>query len=195
MALACGFLAMLTGCSDQDSTSDSAAPDAAVDAAVALDTGVSLEVSLDASPDAVDAATALDTGVSLEVSLDARKQPDAGACWFALSEIDQVTTIVGCPASISDVWKGGHTCDTGRFTFYRYTQCGQREVLDFDYASHCFYEAGSLVGLVLGDTRSLCAGGNYVEVGDTTGCPGPGVALDLCHAQDAGVVDTGADRE
>ena len=200
-ALACAFLAVLTGCSDKDSPLESA--DAAVDVSGAADTGVFLDGPVDAArrpdtgaePDAaVDASGAADTGASLDGPVDAAMRPDAGACSYDISEIGQHYWSAPCPTSISDFRASHQSCDAGVFIYD--TQCGQREVVSWGWGTHgqtCLYEAGTLVGLVLSnDVASFCNGtAAFIEIGDTAGCPGPASGVELCMSKDAGVVDTG----
>jgi hypothetical protein len=176
-------------------------PDAATDAPGEVDTGLPLDEAVEAEsrPDApADVAGPIDTELSLDGSVDARRRPDAGACWYALSEIGQLVepwhtiAVRFCTPSISDNLH--HSCDAVGGSYYQ--QCGQREVVTTSNPdpTRCFYEAGSLVGIVLtsdiGVGSAVCNGpAMYVEIGDTAGCPGPGVSL--CSPQDAGVVDTG----
>jgi hypothetical protein len=175
-------------------------PDVPADAPGGVDTRLPLDEAVEAEsrPDVpADVAEPLDTELSLDVSVDARRRPDAGACWYALSEIGllpeswQRSAAYYCTPSISDNLH--HTCDGGRGVGHQ--QCGQREVVSWGtWSTQCFYEAGNLVGIVLtsdiGVGSEVCNGpANFVEIGDTAGCPGPGVSL--CAPQDAGVVDTG----
>jgi hypothetical protein len=196
--LVCAFVTMLMGCTGADSTSASLPPDAATDAPGGVDAGLPLDEAVEAEsrPDgAADVSGLIDTELSLDGSAEARRQPDAGACWYDLSEIGQLVepwhsiAVTGCSPSNSVTTH--HSCDAGGIYYH---QCGQREVLtQGPQPIQCFYEAGILVGMVLtsdiGVGSLVCNGrANFVEIGDTAGCPGLGV--NLCHAQDAGVVDT-----
>ena len=175
LALTCALLGMSIGCGDDTSAGTTRDLDAATPHQGGRDGGVAVAADAPAVDGAVESPTTVDMGSLLDGVTDAAMTtPDAGACSYDISEIGQHYWNAPCPTSIAEIGQSRLPCDGGVWIYD--TRCGQREVLMWSWGSHsqtCFYEAGSLVGLVLSDDiASFCnRTARFIEIGATAGCP------------------------